>query len=140
MIVVTGSRIRESNLEDASAFDSLQRRAEPPNRVYERFLEELQSAVRSGDHEAVVKLVRFPLRVNAKGKSRIYRDAQSVRVDYDLIFTRRVTDAILGQRADRLFSRDQGRMIGDGEVWFDRTCANQDCSVLGPVRITAINP
>lgn len=139
-LVVTGSRIRESNLADMSAFNSLPKRAEPPNRAYERFLDELQSAVRADDRGAVIRLIRFPLRVNANGKSRLYRDPQSVRVDYDLIFTGRVTEAILAQRADRLFARDRGRMIGDGEVWFARTCANQGCSSLGPVRISAINP
>ena len=139
-LVVTGSRIREPNLADSSALNSLPRKAEPPNRVYERFLGELQSAVRSDDRETVIRLIRFPLRVNARGKSRIYRDAQAVRVDYDLIFTQRVNDAILAQRPNRLLVRDQGRMIGNGEVWFDRSCANQECSSLGPVRIAAINP
>lgn len=140
VIVVTGSRISEPNLVDTSGLHSLPKRAEPPNRPYERFLAELQTAVRSDDRDAVIKLIRFPLRMNANGKSRLYRDAQAVRVDYERIFTRRVTEAILAQRADRLVVRDQGRMIGNGEVWFDRTCANQDCSSSGPVRIVAVNP
>ncbi|NUR46130.1 MAG: hypothetical protein HOP91_08265 [Sphingomonas sp.] len=138
-LVVTGSRV-QSDLADSSALNSLPRKTEAPSRTYARFLGDLQSAVRNDDREALIKLIRFPLRVNAGGKSRIYRDAQAVRVDYDRVFTRRVTEAILAQRADKLFSRDEGVMIGNGQVWFDRACVNQDCSSLGPVRITAINP
>jgi len=63
-----------------------------------------------------------------------------VRDDYDRIFTPNVTRAILGQRFDQLFGRDQGLMIGDGQVWFDHVCANTQCSPPGPVRITAVNP
>jgi len=103
-------------------------------------LGELQSAVRSDDRDAVIRLIRFPLRVNAGGKSRVYRDAQAVRVDYDRIFTRRVAEAILAQRADKLFSRDQGVMIGNGQVWFDHICPTDNCSPPGPLRTTAVNP
>jgi len=138
-LVVTGSRIR-SDLADRSAFNSLPRKAEPPSRTYARFLGDLQSAVRSDDRDAVINLIRFPLRVNAGGKSRVYRDAQSVGVDYDRIFTRRVTEAILAQHGDRLFSRDQGVMIGNGQVWFDHVCPNDNCSPPGPLRIIAVNP
>jgi len=31
-------------------------------------------------------------------------------------------------------------MIGEGEVWFDRSCATVACSPPGPVRIRAVNP
>ena len=64
----------------------------------------------------------------------------SVSRDFDRIFTPRVRRAILAQKAGELFVRDQGAMIGDGEVWFDQTCADSSCSSLGPVRIKAINP
>ena len=101
--------------------------------AYAAFLTKLQTAVRADDRAAVVALVAFPLRVNSGGRSRLYRDAAAVRRDYDAIFTPRVRSAILGQRFDRLFGRDQGVMIGDGEVWFDHVSAS------GPVRIKSIN-
>jgi len=31
-------------------------------------------------------------------------------------------------------------MVGNGEVWFDQTCRNAQCSPPGPVRIKAVNP
>jgi hypothetical protein len=88
----------------------------------------------------VIRLIRFPLRVNVNGKSRVYRNAASVRADYDQVFTPQVRQAILSQKFNRLFGRDQGVMIGDGQVWFDHSCPNAQCSSPGPVRITAINP
>ena len=107
---------------------------------YASFLYRLQSAVRASDRDAVVGLIAFPLRVNVQGASRLYRDADSLERDYDKVFTRKVRQAILSQRAGALFVRDQGAMVGDGELWFDRTCANAACSPAGPVRITAVNP
>jgi len=111
------------------------------DRSYAIFLTNLQAAVRSGDHVAVTKLIRFPLRVNYHGASRSYRDAAAVVGNYDLIFTPRVRQSILDQRFDRLFGRDQGVMIGAGEVWFDHVCTKGTaCSPPGAVRILSINP
>jgi hypothetical protein len=88
----------------------------------------------------VIAMIDFPLRVNGPSGPRFYRDARSVERDFDRIFTPKVRRAILAQRADKLFVRDQGAMIGDGEVWFDTTCPKTSCSPAGPVRIRAINP
>ena len=154
-VVVTGSRIPQPSLTAKS--DSLNRetsrsagRAEAADaqtapdsvlkdRAYSGFLAQLQTAVRKSDRGAVIKLIAFPLRVNSGGRSQVYRDARSVRRDYDRIFTPPVTRAILNQRFDRLFGRDLGMAIGDGQVWFDYTCPNAQCTPPGPVRITAIN-
>lgn len=111
-----------------------------PESAGRAFLSRLQSAVSAGDRRAIVRLIGFPLRVNFNSGSRTYRDASSVERDFDRIFTPKVTSAILAQRADRLFVRDQGLMIGDGEVWFSATCPDAECDPSGPIRITAINP
>ena len=92
------------------------------------------------DRSAVIGLIGFPLRVNFEGGSRTYRNARSVQADFDRIFTPGVKKAILAQRFDRLFGRDQGVMIGSGKVWFDHLCLGGDCNRLGPVRIKAVNP
>jgi hypothetical protein len=148
-VVVTGSRVPQPNLEREEGLVASAQRADDaasaPDWVkrdpsYAAFLKRLQDAVRANDRAAVIKLVGFPLRVNSNGRSRLYRDAASVRGDYDRIFTPNVTRAILGQRFDRMFGRDQGLMIGDGQVWFDHVCINARCSPPGPVRITAMNP
>ncbi|HET7708092.1 MAG TPA: hypothetical protein VFK50_01000 [Sphingomicrobium sp.] len=154
-IVVTGSRIEAPNAWAERARDGRGRssatqlksneEATAPDWVlsdlaYRRFLTLLQSAVRADDRSGVVKLVRLPLRVNFGGGGRIYRDARSVLGDYDRIFTPAVRGAILGQRFEKLFGRDQGVTIGNGAVWFDHVCRTSSCAPPGPVRITAINP
>lgn len=110
------------------------------NGAYLAFLTNLQAHVRAGNRRGVIALVSFPLRVNgAGGVRRVYRDAGALARDYDWVFSIRVRQAILAQRFGELFGRDQGVMIGDGEVWFDHTCRNENCLPKGPVRIRAIN-
>ena len=134
-VVVTGSRVERPALAAPSPFE-----AKTTAAPYASFLSRLQSAVRSGDRRALIGLIAFPLRVNSAGGPRIYRDAAAVGRDFDLIFTPRVRRAILRQRPDKLFVRDQGAMVGEGELWFRETCTNSTCSPQGPVRIVAVNP
>jgi hypothetical protein len=155
-LVVTGTRIPRPNLSaqsspmnrEASGIaaerDEVANDLPAPdwvlkNPAYRTFLTKLQNALRVNDRDAVIKLAGLPLRVNYS-RSHIYRDAKSVRADYDRIFTPNVRTVILAQRFEQLFGRDQGVMIGDGEVWFDHACLNSSCSRRGPVRIIAINP
>ena len=144
-LVVTGTRIPRPSLTSPSPVTVVSSERDQISSVakrdrgYAAFLERLQAAVGDKDRGAVIRLIRFPLRVNSGGRSQIYPDARSVRRDFDIIFTPRVRQAILAQRADRLFVRDVGAMIGDGEVWFDHACSDSSCSRPGPVRITAIN-
>jgi hypothetical protein len=107
---------------------------------YAPFLSRLQALVRTNDRRSMIGLIAFPLRVNAAGRTRLYRDSASVERDFDRIFTSHVRTAILEQRGDELFVRDQGAMVGSGELWFSQTCTNTSCSPPGPVRIIAVNP
>ena len=134
-VVVTGSRVERPALAAPSPFEPMTAASS-----YSSFLARLQSAVRSGDRHALIGLIAFPLRVNAAGGARTYRDPAAVGRDFDLIFTPRVRRAILAQRAEKLFVRDQGAMVGDGQLWFRETCTNPACSPPGPVRIVAVNP
>jgi hypothetical protein len=145
-MVVTGSRIPRPDLQKQGNVSVMAERSpEPansaaPTAAYGQFLSRLQAAVRAGKKGAVVRLVDLPLRVNFAGGARAYGDRRTIERDFDRIFTPRVRQAILDQRADRLFTNYQGAMIGDGEVWFDQTCPNASCSPAGPVRIRSINP
>jgi len=154
-IIVTGSQMARPSLVSESIRDGrgksrsvIQKSNAPataPKWVqdegdYRSFLAQLQAAVRTNNRSAVVRLVRFPLRVNFAGGAKTYRDTRTVLADYDRIFTPRVRQAIGDQRFENLSGRDQGVMIGDGAVWFDHTCRNSSCSPPGPVRISAINP
>ncbi|GAA4746005.1 hypothetical protein GCM10023264_09440 [Sphingomonas daechungensis] len=145
-VVVTGSRVREMD-EPSSQHGRLaaKRTADAlkiisPSEAYAQFLPRLQNAIRSGNPRNVSALVQYPLRVSSKAGVRIYPDRKSLEKDFDRIFTPHVRAAILAQRPDDLFVRDQGAMVGSGEVWFDQTCRNSDCSKVGPVRVKAVNP
>ncbi len=144
-LIVTGSRIPRAPAAERSAQAKAAERdnkvaADSPDVAYAAFLSRLQAVVRAGNRSALIALIDFPLRVNEAGGSRLYRDARSVERSFGRIFTPKVRRAILGQRADRLFVRDQGAMIGDGELWFEHTCPTATCSPPGPVRIMAVNP
>ena len=82
----------------------------------------------------------FPLRVNRGGRRISYKTGKELLAEFDAVFTPKVRRAILDQRFETLFGRDQGVMIGSGEVWFDHLCRNSSCSPQGPVRIKVINP
>ena len=128
-IVVTGTLVNESKAARAAVADD-----------NAAFLRRLQARIRTNDRAAVAQLVSLPLRVNAAGGARTYRDRRSIERDFDKIFTPRVRQAILAQRPNNIFVRDQGAMIGNGEVWFSQTCPNAACNPPGPSRITAVNP
>jgi hypothetical protein len=135
-VAVSGSRIAKPALGAPNAFESKAIDGQP----YSPFLSRLQSAFRANDRRSIVAMISFPLRVNFPGGVRQYRDGSSVQRDFDRIFTPKVRRAVLDQRYDRLFVRDQGAMVGDGELWFRETCPNSACSPIGPVRIVAVNP
>jgi hypothetical protein len=134
-LVVTGTRMPSARLQAPNPATVIS-----PDRAYGAFLSRLKSAARSGNRRAMIGLISFPLRVNAASGPRTYRDAKSVERDFDSIFTPKVKQAIAQQRPDKLFVRDQGAMVGSGELWFDHICSNSSCSPPGPVRIRAVNP
>ena len=134
-IVVSGTRTRQPDRAELAARREAQRslKARPLMPDYQVFLSTLQRAVRSRDRQEVIDLIDFPLRVNFSSGARVYRDEDAVDRDFDRIFNARVKRAILAQSAQQLFTRDIGAMVGDGELWFDRTSPGQ-------VRIIAVNP
>ena len=142
-IVLTGSRVAQPNAQKQRANRERSDSAASPLSVIDanaEFLSRLQSAVRANRKRAILGLVGLPLRVNFDNGAKTYQDRKSIERDFDQIFTPRVRQAILSQRADGLFANYQGAMIGDGEVWFDSSCANSECLRKGPIRIRAVNP
>ena len=148
-LVVTGTRVPQPSVSpDRSSQASKRARtgaaapaagAQAVDPSYVAFLTRLQSAIRANDHPSVIRLIDFPLRVYSSGSTRLYPDGPSVEREFDRIFTPRVRQAIMRQQANQLFVRDQGVMIGDGQIWFDHSCPNSACNPLGPVRIKAVN-
>jgi len=99
----------------------------------ETFIGRLRAAAGSKDHPALAATVRYPLTIYENGTAvRTYADSAALLTDFDAVFTRRVTGAIIASDADTLFVNDQGAMIGNGEVWID--------GWSGAIEIKAINP
>jgi hypothetical protein len=62
----------------------------------------------------------------------IYRSRKALLKNFNVVFTPKVLKAIEDAQYEKLFVRDQGAMIGDGEIWF----VGRD----GQVLIKTINP
>jgi hypothetical protein len=97
-----------------------------------QFLARLQQAVAADDRGTVVGMVGYPLTVHPlNGRSMTYRNAAAVRANYARIFTPEVKAAVAAAKPDNLFARDQGIMIGDGEIWMNE--------VSGAMKIITVN-
>ncbi|MGH6848382.1 MAG: hypothetical protein ACREC0_13385 [Methylocella sp.] len=97
------------------------------------FLEHLKMAEQNEDHDALAALVHYPLAMYDNGKViKIYRSRNALLKNFNAIFTPKVLKAIRDAKFETLFVRDQGAMIGDGEIWF--------VGWNGQVLIKTINP
>lgn len=98
-----------------------------------QFVARLKRAVAADDHVAVAAMVNYPLTVNAPGgRSMTYRNAAALSTNYARVFTPEVKAALAAAKTDDLFSRDQGVMIGDGEIWMNE--------LHGSMKIITVNP
>jgi hypothetical protein len=95
------------------------------------FLVRLKQAVAADDHAAVAALVRYPLTVSSDGRSTTYRNAGALSATYARVFTPEVKAAVAAAKPDNLFVRDQGVMIGNGEIWINE--------VGGSMKIITVN-
>lgn len=96
-------------------------------RAFRHFVERFQGWVAKGQADSIADHTRFPLRI-AKSR-KVFLE------NYNKIFTDPVKAAIAGQNLKQIFRRDQGAMLGQGEVWIGQK--EQDTVAF---EITAINP
>lgn len=97
-----------------------------------QFLARLKRAVTADDRAAIAGMVNYPLRVNsAAGRPTFYRNAAALSAHYARVFTPEVKAAVAAARPDNLFVRDQGVMIGNGEIWMNE--------VGGSMKIITVN-
>ncbi len=75
-------------------------------------------AVKSDDRKAAASLVRYPIRVETSAGRKRYASADELLGDYELIFTPRFRESIAKALPRNMFVRDQGAMLGNGQVWF----------------------
>jgi hypothetical protein len=83
------------------------------------FLNKLQSAVRSNDHNAVAALVRYPLLTPRHGRVYRIRSRAQLLANFNRVFRPEIRQTILSAGPDDVWGNGQGFMIGQGAIWFD---------------------
>lgn len=84
----------------------------------ERHAERFWKAVLRGDKTTVASLVRYPITIHTAQGHRKMHNAEALVRNYDRVFTPRYTEAIAKAIPKYMFVRDEGVMLGTGEVWF----------------------
>ena len=97
-----------------------------------QFLARLKQAVAANDHATVGTMIKYPLTVYSSGRRPMtYHDTAALSANYARVFTPEVKAAIAAAKADDLFARDQGVMIGNGEIWMNE--------IHGSMKIITVN-
>jgi hypothetical protein len=78
-----------------------------------------RNAVIHNQRDIVAKMMIYPFETNVNGKRTKIASAQAFLAHYDGIFTPAFRATIAGDIPRLMFARDQGVMLGGGEVWFD---------------------
>lgn len=105
---------------------------------YRQFFGQLQQAVARADKPAVAGMVKYPITVALHGKKVTLRTKRDFVAHYDAIFTPKLVDLVAHQTYATLFSRDQGVMIGGGEIWFSGICRDKTCKDVS-IKIITLN-
>ncbi|VVT19046.1 hypothetical protein [Erythrobacter sp. EC-HK427] len=113
------------------------------NGEYSDFVRALQSALAAGEQDAVIGMIRLPLRVNETSDGPVQttyiESREDIAARFDWLFDTPLRAAIMAQDPDDVFAPSEGGMIGSGEMWFTATCLDDACETTGPVQIFAIN-
>ena len=87
---------------------------EPINRAAAAF----RSAMLRNKREAVAHMITYPIQVDVAGKRTKIANPAALLAHYDGIFTAKFRAAVAADVPRLMFARDQGIMLGGGEVWF----------------------
>ena len=80
----------------------------------------LKVAASKKNQSQIEKLVIFPLRVNSNLKHKVIKDIATLDKVFSSVFTPKILSMISSQQLEKLFCRDQGVMLGNGEVWLTK--------------------
>ncbi len=83
--------------------------------AFKKFLKHLQYWVATDQRDSVAAVVAYPLHHPA------VKNAQQFLAGYDKYMREQVKKALKEQNLRQIFRRDQGAMIGNGELWFSET-------------------
>ena len=83
----------------------------------DQFMARFRLAVMAHDVDAAAKMIRFPIYASIDGKRETITTAQEFAKKYDKIMKQEYVDRVRGSLPCHMFARDQGVMLGSGEVW-----------------------
>ena len=69
----------------------------------------------------------YPIGVNIHGRETVIKSAKAFVQHYDAIVTPAIAKAITEQTYGDLIVNYQGVMFGDGEVWMNGICHDNEC-------------
>ena len=72
-------------------------------------------------------LVSYPIGVKVHGKEVHIRTAKDFAQHYDGIMTPAITKAITSQKYEDLFVNYKGIMFGNGQIWINGICHDNQC-------------
>ncbi len=106
---------------------------------YAEFLKSLKLATAGEDSAAVARMIAYPITLTLGGKETTLKDEKAFIAAYHDVFTPGIVSAIQNQTYETLFAKDEGVMIGDGEVWFSEVLTDEATPKSLGLKITAIN-
>jgi hypothetical protein len=95
---------------------------------YEEAFHAVQSAVADHDAEAFAAWVAYPIGVIIEGEDIVLETPEALVEQYDSFMTEEITAAVTEQRYEEVLVNFQGIMFGDGQVWINGVCADDECS------------
>lgn len=104
---------------------------------YQTVIHALQKAVSAHDANAVAGLVSYPIGVKVHGKEVHIKTAKDFAQHYDGIMTPAITKAITSQKYEDLFVNYKGIMFGNGQIWINGICHDNQCKNFD-VKVIAI--
>lgn len=106
----------------------------------EAFAQKFRAAVLKREADVVAGMLAYPMQINVGGRKRFATSA-AVKQSFDLIFDPELVKRIEATIPFHMFARDQGVMLGNGEVWiapYPLKSGPDGKPVLVP-RVSAIN-
>ncbi len=104
---------------------------------FEAAFHAVQDAVADHDAEAFAAWVAYPIGVKIEGEDVVLETPEQLVDQYDSFMTEEITAAVTGQRYEEVLVNFQGLMFGDGQVWINGVCVDDECSDFD-VRVTTI--
>jgi hypothetical protein len=104
---------------------------------FEEAFHAVQAAVAGGDAESFAAWVAYPIGVNIDGEDVVVETPEALVELYDQFMTEEITAAVTGQRYEDVLVNYGGVMFGDGQVWINGVCVDDECSDFD-VRVVTI--